>query len=68
MVTTLEMEFIDSNGKDKSIMVQNPRGDISPEAVKSVMRFIISKQIFLANKATLVDIRSIKLHKVEALA
>lgn len=45
-VQILVMDFIDSEGKRFSLKVPDPRIDLDPEEVESVMNLIIEKNIF----------------------
>lgn len=67
MVTTLEMEFEDSNGKIKSILLPGCRPGITYREVAEVMQYILAHETFVASKGSLVKVHGIKLHRVEEL-
>ena len=46
MNQTLVMEFLDAEGKERNIRVDDPRMDLTPPEVEEAMNNIVDKNIF----------------------
>lgn len=46
METTLVLTFLDAEGKERNIRVDDPRADLTPTEVETAMNSIVTKAIF----------------------
>lgn len=63
--TRLNMGFITSDGKKKTLTVPDPKSDLTEEIIKPVMEDIITKNIFDYGGATLSSIDTVQIVTTE---
>lgn len=56
MAKTLEMVFRNEGGKEVTLSIADPREDLTPAEVRTVMEEIIAKQIFESKTGDLAQI------------
>lgn len=54
-VQVLYMDFIDEEGKKRSISIEDPKEDLEPDNIKTTMDLIINKDIFAKYKLIKAD-------------
>ena len=56
---TLVLEFLDEDNNTKSVVIKNPKDDLTQEAVTAAMNTIIEEDVLLTNASRhLVDINN----------
>ena len=61
MAKTIELHFINSEGKVGKLSVDNPKEPIDPVATKLVMDTIIAANIFAGSNMTFVSAKEVRL-------
>jgi Protein of unknown function (DUF2922) len=61
MAKTIELHFINSEGKVRSLSVDNPKEPVDPVATKLVMDTIIAANIFAGSNMTFVSAKEVRL-------
>ena len=61
MAKTIELHFINSEGKVRSLSVDNPKEPVDPVATKLVMNTIIAANIFSGSNMTFVSAKEVRL-------
>ena len=65
MTKVLEMHFRNETGKEVTILVNNPKDDLTAVAVTAVMQNIITKNLFSTTSGDLVQIVSAQLRSTD---
>ena len=61
MAKTIELHFINSEGKVGKLSVDNPKEPVDPVATKLVMDTIIAANIFAGSNMTFVSAKEVRL-------
>ena len=61
MAKTIELHFMNSEGKARSLSVDNPKEPIDPVATKRVMDTIIAANIFAGSNLNFVSAKEVRL-------
>ncbi len=65
MTKVLEMHFRNETGKEVTILVNNPKDDLTAAAVTAVMQNIITKNLFSTTSGNLAQIVSAQLRSTD---